>query len=72
MKNIIESQKTMILDHLLTGCKINPLEASKQYGCSKLSTRVGELQKEICRPINRRWIDVKTRFGDKRVMQYWL
>ena len=62
----IERQKTAIRDYLLLGLSLNPLEAINKFGCTKLSTRVGELEREGKLPkVIRGWLLVKTRYCDK-------
>lgn len=67
-----ETQNTRILEWLLCGLKITPAEAWNHLGCSKLSTRCGEIQREGF-PIQKRFVKVKNRYGkDVHVMQYSL
>lgn len=62
----IERQKTAIRDYLLLGLPLNPLEAINKFGCTKLSTRIGELERENKLPeVARGWLSVKTRYCDK-------
>lgn len=42
----IETQKQMIADWLNLGLKLTPLDAWKKFGCSKASSRIGELENE--------------------------
>jgi hypothetical protein len=62
----IERQKQAIQNDLLLGLKLNSFEAIKRYGCTKLSSRVGELEREGKLPeVTRGWLSVKTRYCDK-------
>lgn len=63
-----ESQKQMILEHLLTGCSITTLEALMWFNCMKASNRVSEL-KDQGWPIQTKIIDTDSH---KRVAQYRL
>jgi|JI9StandDraft_1071089.scaffolds.fasta_scaffold222314_2 hypothetical protein len=67
----IESQKKAILNYLLTGCKMTGLEALKICGCIKASNRISELIEEGF-DIQKQMIKIKTKFGEKRVAQYYL
>lgn len=66
-----DTQKAQILNDLLTGASITPLYAWKNYGCSKLSTRCGELIRQGF-PIDRKRVKVKTRNGYVSVMSYFM
>lgn len=66
-----DTQKAQILNDLLTGATITPLYAWRNYGCSKLSTRCGELVKQGF-PIDRKRVKVKTRRGYVSVMSYFI
>jgi hypothetical protein len=65
-----ESQKEMILNDLLTGIKITGLDALKNYGCLNLRNRICEIGSEY--PVERKLIAIKTKYGNKHVMQYWI
>jgi hypothetical protein len=66
-----ETQKQALRDHLLLGLKINPLEAWKLYGCSKLATRLSEIRNEPKFPhIYDQWKEVETMFGKTKVKEY--
>ena len=61
----IEKQKQAIANYLLLGLPLNSFEAIKKFGCTKLSTRIGELEREEKIPIvHRGWLSVKTRYCD--------
>lgn len=65
-----DSQKTMIINWLTTKAPLTPMDAIRHIGCTKLSTRCGELEREGF-PIKRKPVMVKNRFGKMvRVMQY--
>ncbi len=70
-----ETQKQAIADWLLLGNELDSLSAIKLFGCTKLSTRIGELERENKLPtIKRDWKEVKTRFCDKvkvRTYKVW-
>jgi hypothetical protein len=63
-----EGQKQRILEWLLTGCSLTPMQAYKYFGCMKLATRLSELKDEGW-VIQDQWITTNT---GKRVKQYWL
>lgn len=66
-----ESQKQQILNDLMLGLKLTGLDILKNYGCIKASNRISELTAEGHK-IKRKMIEVKTKFGTKRVAQYSL
>ena len=69
----IERQKESIRDYMLLGLSLNALEAVYKFGCLKVSTRIGELEREGKLPLlNRKRITVKTRWGKTSVMEYQL
>ena len=61
------SQRERILEHLLTGASITPLEALHICGSLRLSERIRELEAEGI-PITH----TMTAVGDKRVCSYRL
>jgi hypothetical protein len=67
----MESQNKMILNDLMTGCRITGLDALKNYGCIKFSNRISELRAEGFN-IEDTWLDIKTKYGKKRVKQYFM
>lgn len=67
-----ESQVKQIFDYLLTGCKLTGLEAIKLFGSIKLSNRIGEIEKRYNITVQRQWKEIKTRFGKKEVMEYYI
>ena len=64
-----QSQVVRLYQLLQTGRKITGIEALAEIGTMKLSTRVGELEKEYGVTVNKQMIKVPS---GKRVMQYWL
>ena len=66
-----ETQKKVILDYLLTGCRLTGLEALKLCGSIKASNRISELNAEGF-GIKSEMITIKTKFGEKRVAQYYI
>lgn len=66
-----ETQKVMILQYLLSGCKMTGLDAIKIAGCIKASNRISELRREGYF-IQDQWKTIKTKFGEKRVKEYYL
>ncbi len=79
MKNGIEtktttmraSQNSMILKHLRKGRTITSLQAWKSFGCSALHSRAADLRK-MGVDLKGKWVLVKTAYGIKRVMRYWV
>lgn len=66
----MKTQSEMILAHLKRGKKLTALGAIDQFGVTKLATRISELIDQGY-AINKRWIEVKDRFGvERKVMQY--
>jgi len=69
-----DRQKEAIREWLLLGLPIDPMEALKLFGTFKISTRIGELEREgKIPPVKRGWKEVKTRYCDKvKVRTYQL
>ena len=63
-----ESQSVMILEFLLTGCRLTVLDALKYFGCLSLSQRISGLNAEGW-GIRKRMITTST---NKRVAEYYL
>jgi hypothetical protein len=64
--NQTEKQKEAIANYILLGLPLNSFEAIKKFGCTKLSTRIGELERDGKIPTVRRgWLEVKTRYCDR-------
>jgi hypothetical protein len=66
-----EPQHKQIFDFLLGGMTITPLEALHYFGCLNLRNRICEIAKIYGFVADREMIEVKTRSGVKRVMQYY-
>ena len=61
------SQKEMILDHLIDGNSITPLESLELFGCLRLSGRIKELRAE--------GYNIRTKYEEsngKRYARYFL
>lgn len=67
-----DSQVKMIFDYLMGGARLTGLEAIKLFGSIKCSNRIGDVERQYGVTIQRTPIKVKTRFGEKRVIQYWI
>jgi len=68
--NQTDNQRNRIKAILEDGRSINPLDAFKDVGTMKLSTRVSELIKEGY-PVKKEWMNVTNRFGETvKVMRY--
>lgn len=66
------TQKQQILEWLLLGLKLTPMQAIQYFGITKAATRVSELLDDGF-PIQKRFVKVKNRYGkDVHVMQYSL
>ncbi len=63
-----QSQTQMILQDLLTGCRITAIEALERYGCFRLSARINELIRD---GFNIEGDMIETPSG-KKVKQYYL
>lgn len=63
------TQRSMIVKALKSGRTLTWLDAVKEFGCSKLSTRIGEIEKAGIIQIDRGW---KTLENGKTVRTYWL
>lgn len=73
MKDTTQSQATAIFNYLYgTFNTITGLEASKMFGCAKLPNRIMDIERDFKVTVDRERITVKTKFGDKRVMKYWI
>jgi hypothetical protein len=64
-----ESQSVMILEFLLTGCRLTVLDALKYFGCLSLSQRISNLNAEGW-GIQKRMIE--TPGTKKRIAEYYL
>lgn len=66
-----QSQAQQIFEYLYgTANTITGLQALKLFGTIKCSNRISEIERDYHVTVNRKPIKIKTRFGDKRVMQY--
>lgn len=69
----IRRQKTDIAKYYKAGGKLDFAKAWRLFGCSKISTRSGELEREGRIPILKRgWRKVKTKYGQTKVRTYFL
>ena len=68
-----ESQRAKILDWMLDGNRITPLEALRRFGSMRLGARIHELRERGVQ-IEDRFITVQdTDTGkEKRVKEYWI
>lgn len=67
------TQKQQVLEWLLLGLKLTPMQAIQYLGITKLATRASEIIREDKFPIQKRFVKVKNRYGkDVHVMQYSL
>lgn len=62
-----DSQNSMVLDHLVSGKKLTPLEAIRRFGCLRLGARVYELKRRG----HRIKAEIVTR-NNRRVAEYRL
>lgn len=67
-----DSQAKQILEYMLTGCKITPLQALKMFGSLNLRNRICEIRKDYGITADRKLIPVKTTAGTKYVMEYYI
>jgi len=67
-----DTQKEMIFNYLLTGARLDPIDALRWFGCYKLSTRVGEIERANNIRIDREWKQVESRFGVKEFKEYFI
>jgi hypothetical protein len=61
------SQSLSILNHLIAGGSLTPLESLNLFGCMALSQRIGELKREGY-PIRRELVETP---GHKHVARYF-
>lgn len=66
--NDTKTHKKLLLDHLMTGATITPLEALQRFNCMSCSQRLGDLIRAGI-PVQSRFITTPT---GKRIKQYWL
>jgi hypothetical protein len=67
-----DTQHDMILSYLMTGARLNPIDALKWFGCFKLSTRIGEIERKLNIEVKRDWKKVKSKFGVKEFKEYYI
>ncbi|MGB1216150.1 MAG: helix-turn-helix domain-containing protein [Pikeienuella sp.] len=67
----IATQKNMVLAHLKSGKRINPIQALKLFRSFRLGARIYDLKQEG-HNIERQMIEVETRDGTARVAEYRL
>jgi hypothetical protein len=58
-----KTQKSAILYSLLKGDWLSPMDCFKKLGCTKISTRVGEYEKEFGFIAERAFANFNTRYG---------
>ena len=63
------TQTEAIAQHLRTGHKLTPLQALKEFGCTRLAARIGELRADYGMDIRKKM--VKTISGE-RFAEYYL
>jgi hypothetical protein len=64
-------QKRDIALYLKAGGKLDPQRAWRLFGCSKISTRCGELERDGLIPtLKRGWKTVQTKYGEVMVRTY--
>jgi len=73
MKNI-DKQKEAIAEYIMLGLPLDGMEALKLFGTMKLSTRIGELEREgKIGTVKRGWKEVKTKYcNNVKVRTYQL
>lgn len=67
----MDSQKIQILNTLLTGARVNPDDAKSICGCTRLASRIKDIEK-MGYTVEREMIKVPTRSGFTRVASYWI
>ncbi len=68
MKNATESQNTQIINALIKGKRITPIDALDWFGCFRLSARISEL-KEVGWNIEKETVTLK---NGKRIARYYM
>jgi hypothetical protein len=63
----MKSQREQIKKHLLRGWSITPLQALNLFGCMRLASRIGEIEKEGY--VIERKMEKK---NGKRYARYWM
>lgn len=67
-----DSQTKQIFDYLMGGSSLTGLQAIQLFGSIKCSNRIGEIEKQYGVTVDRRWKEVRTRFGKKTVKEYFI
>ena len=71
--NNSQSQTAKILNYLLNGNTITPLEALDKFNCLRLGARIKDIEKRLGYPPERRRKKVTNREGKEvYVAEYWL
>ena len=66
-------QKADIAKYYKAGGVLDPQKAWRLFGCTKISSRTGELEREGQIPILKRgWKKVQTKYGEVKVRTYFL
>lgn len=67
----VRRQKSDLAKYLKAGGKLDPQKAWRLFGCTKVSTRCGELEREGLIPtLKRNWRKVTTKYGIVKVRTY--
>ncbi len=67
------SQTEMIYSYLKEGNRINPLKALHLFGCSRLTSRIWDIEHRHEVKVQREYKVCINRFGKQvKVMEYWL
>jgi ribosomal protein L9 len=72
MKPTTDSQVKQIFNYLMSGARLTGLEAIKLFGSIKCSNRISEIERDYGVTVQRTPIKIKTKFGEKRIVQYWI
>lgn len=67
-----DTQNKMLFDHLYTGSEITGLDALRWFGIGHLPRRIKDVEEGYKVRIDREWVNVKSRFGKKRVLKYFI
>lgn len=72
-KKTSASQEKKILNYLLAGNTITPIEALDKFNCFRLGARIKDIEKRLGYPPERKRVKVTNREGkDVWVAQYWI
>jgi hypothetical protein len=58
-----KSQKSAILYALINGKWVSPMDCFINFGCTKISTRIGEYEKEFGFVADKEFVDFETKYG---------